>query len=131
MEAQMMINVSTIPEAPKTGAKTTLLAAGGLVGSILASTCCILPLVLLTLGVSGAWIGSLTALSAYQPYFLLAALGFLGAGFWRAYQKDVAVCAPGSRCAVPKSRRTTKALLWLGTVITAAALAVDLLPFIG
>ena len=37
------------------------LAAGGL-AAILASTCCLGPLVLVTLGFSGAWIGNLTVL---------------------------------------------------------------------
>src|SRR5262249_51569837 len=34
-----------------------LMAAVGLVGALAASSCCILPLVLFSLGVSGAWIG--------------------------------------------------------------------------
>ena len=38
------------------------LAAGGVVGSILASACCVVPLLLVLLGVSGAWIGNLTKL---------------------------------------------------------------------
>ena len=32
-------------------------ATGGILGAIAASSCCILPLVLFTLGVSGSWIG--------------------------------------------------------------------------
>lgn len=44
------------------------LAAGGL-AAILASTCCLGPLVLVALGVSGAWIGNLTALEPYRPVF--------------------------------------------------------------
>ena len=49
------------------------LVAGGLAG-LLASTCCLGPLVLITLGVSGAWIGNLTALEPYRPIFIGAAL---------------------------------------------------------
>ena len=45
------------------------LAAGGL-AAILASTCCLGPLVLITLGFSGAWIGNLTALEPYRPIFI-------------------------------------------------------------
>ena len=33
-----------------------LVAAGGVIGALAASSCCILPLVLFGLGVSGAWI---------------------------------------------------------------------------
>ena len=49
------------------------LAAGGVVGAFLASACCIGPLVLLTLGISGAWIGNLTALEPYKPIFAVIA----------------------------------------------------------
>ena len=48
------------------------LAAGGL-AALLASTCCLGPLVLVTLGFGGAWIGNLTALEPYRPVFLGAA----------------------------------------------------------
>src|SRR6266481_210174 len=53
------------------GKREGLLAAGGVIGAIAASSCCILPLVLFTLGISGAWIGNLTALAPYQPIFLV------------------------------------------------------------
>jgi hypothetical protein len=47
-----------------------LVAAGGVLGALAASSCCILPLVLFGLGVSGAWIGNLTRLAPYQLYFI-------------------------------------------------------------
>ncbi|MGH6880679.1 MAG: mercuric transporter MerT family protein, partial [Hypericibacter sp.] len=49
------------------GHKTELIAAGGVLGALAAMSCCILPLVLFALGISGAWIGNLTALAPYQP----------------------------------------------------------------
>ena len=55
------------------------LFAGGL-AAILASTCCLGPLVLVALGFSGAWIGNLTALEPYKPIFAVIALGFIAAG---------------------------------------------------
>src|SRR5215470_2218115 len=57
-------------------------AAGGLVGALAASSCCILPLVLFSLGVSGAWIGNFIGLAPYQPYFLAVTIGCLGYGYW-------------------------------------------------
>src|SRR5260221_7710285 len=45
-----------------------LVAAGGLLGAVAASSCCIVPLILFGLGVSGAWIGNLTRLAPYQPH---------------------------------------------------------------
>ncbi|MBL7590294.1 mercuric transporter MerT family protein, partial [Escherichia coli] len=50
-----------------------VLAAGG-IAAILASACCLGPLLLVALGFSGAWIGNLTVLEPYRPIFIGAAL---------------------------------------------------------
>ncbi len=102
-----------------------LLAAGGIIGAIIASSCCIVPLVLLTLGVSGAWIGSLTALEPYKPYFLTVTAILLGAGFWHVYFKTNKACADGSYCARPRSGRITQVALWLATGLALLAATVD------
>ena len=47
-----------------------LLAGGGAIGAVLASACCILPLVLFSLGIGGAWMSNLTMLKPYQPLFI-------------------------------------------------------------
>lgn len=104
-----------------------VLAAGSLIGAILASSCCILPLLLLTLGVSGAWIGRLTALAPYQPIFLLATGGFLAAGFWAVYRRPKPICDHGSYCASPRSDRMVRLALWTATSLVGAAVGVDLL----
>lgn len=123
-------DTETIEDSQAPPADTTrrkgLLAAGGLIGAVLASTCCIAPLVLLTLGVSGAWISNLTALAPYQPYFLAATFGFLGAGYWKVYRKSKTVCEEGSYCASPTSDRVVKVALWIATFLVIAALAVNL-----
>ena len=64
------------------GRGPVLMAIGGLLGALAASSCCILPIVLFGLGVSGAWIGNLTQLAPYQPYIIAATLAFLGGGYW-------------------------------------------------
>src|SRR3546814_3398123 len=64
-----------------------LLMAGGVLAALGASSCCILPLVLFSIGVSGAWIGNLNALAPYQPLFAFAALVILAVGFWRVYSQ--------------------------------------------
>src|SRR2546430_5198529 len=75
--------------------KQSLVAAGGLLGALAASSCCILPLALFGLGVSGAWIGNFTRLAAYQPYFIAATLAFLGYGYWLVYRSSTRACADG------------------------------------
>ena len=110
--------------------RNRLIATGGLITAVLASTCCIAPLLLITLGVSGAWIGNLTALAPYQGYFIVATLAFLGAGFWHVYWKPKKACEDGSYCASRTSDRVIKATLWIATALVALALGVNfILPF--
>lgn len=106
---------------PKTGNRW--LAIGGIVGALASMSCCIVPLVFFALGVSGAWIGNLTALAPYQPIFVMFTLVCLGFGFYRVYRKSPAVCAEGSYCAKPISNRIVKTALWCATFLVAAALA--------
>ena len=101
-------------------------AAGGVIGAVLASTCCIVPLVLITLGASGAWIGNLRALEDYQPIFVVLTLSFLAAGFWQVYGKSDRTCDDDSVCATPKSEMIVKGALWVATILIALSLTVDL-----
>src|SRR5713101_6691040 len=82
-----------------------LLTAGGVLGALAASSCCIVPLALFGLGVSGAWIGNLTRLAPYQPYFIAATVACLGAGYWLRYRSRKIVCADGEVCAAPLRNR--------------------------
>ena len=100
-------------------------AAGGLLGALAASSCCIVPLILFGLGVSGAWIGNLTRLAPYQPCFIVATLGFVGTGYWITYRNAKAACAEGKTCARPLPRRLVKAALVVATVLVLAALGFD------
>lgn len=109
----------TSGETAKAGYR--LLAAGGLLAALGASSCCILPLVVFSLGVSGAWIGNLTALAPYQPIFVAAALAILAFGFWRVYRQPALACEPGSSCARPGASRNTKIGLWAAAVLVLAA----------
>lgn len=121
-------NMETVTLDPPTQAedrKGGWLAASGVVGAILASTCCIVPLVLVTLGVSGAWIGNLTALEPYKPIFSAVALVFIGLGFWRVYFKPRQACEVGSYCARPESALITKSALWLATVLVLLSLTIS------
>lgn len=104
--------------------RARLLASGGsLLGALAASSCCILPLVLFSLGISGPWLGNLTALSPYQPIFVAITLGFLGTGFYLVYWRPRRACSDREACAHPLPSRIVKTSLWLATVLVAAAIA--------
>lgn len=96
------------------------LAAGGL-AAILASTCCLGPLVLVALGFSGAWIGNLTALEPYRPIFIGAAVVAMFFA-WRRIYRPVQACKPGEVCAIPQVRTTYKAASWIVAALVLVAL---------
>jgi len=104
-----------------------LMAAGGLVGALAASSCCILPLVLFSLGVSGAWIGNFTRLAPYQPYFLALTIGCLGYGYWLVYRSSKLACTDGDACARSLPNRLVKTGLILASLLAVAALGFDFL----
>ena len=96
------------------------LAVGGL-AAILASTCCLGPLALITVGFSGAWIGSLTVPEPYRPIFLgvaVVALLFAWQGIWQ----PSTVRALGQVCAVPQVKRIYKTLFGIVVVLVLIAL---------
>jgi mercuric ion transport protein len=97
-----------------------LTAVGGIVGAIVASSCCVLPLLFVSLGVSGAWIGNLTALTPYQPYVLAFTVAVLSYGFYSVYWRPRANCSDGT-CEQPLPSGIVKVGLWLGTVLAAVA----------
>ncbi len=100
-------------------------AFGSVVGALLASTCCVLPLVLVTLGVSGAWLGSLSALDPYREYFAIVTILFLAAGFWQVYRTDRTHCDDNAHCESSLSGRVTKIALWSATVLVTSVLTID------
>lgn len=106
-------------------------AAGGMLGALAMSACCIAPLVLFSLGISGAWIGNLTALAPYQPIFFGISILFLGYGYYLVYRKPKTACVEGETCARPPPNRIVKTSLWVATALVLAALAFPyLLPII-
>ena len=107
------------------GRGPVLMAIGGLLGALAASSCCILPIVLFGLGVSGAWIGNLTQLAPYQPYIIAATLAFLGGGYWLVYRSSQAACADGDACKRKLPNRLVKTGLVLATLLVVGALGFD------
>ena len=106
-----------------------IIATGGLLGAIVASTCSVLPVFLLALGISGSWIGNLRSLAPYKPFFIVFSLVFIGAGFWMVYFKPqilIPKIQPTS-CYRPFSEKTIKIMLWSSVIII---LIVFLIPYI-
>jgi mercuric ion transport protein len=104
------------------------LLTGGL-AALLASTCCLGPLVLVSLGFGGAWIGNLTALEPYRPLFIGVALVALFFA-WRRIFRPPQACQPGDACAVPRVQRAYRLIFWIAAALVLVALAFPyVLPF--
>jgi mercuric ion transport protein len=99
-----------------------LAAAGGILAALGAASCCVVPFALFLLGVSGAWIGNLTALERYQPVFAAIAAACLGYGFYLIYRRPKIACAEGSYCASPSSSRFAKIGLWTALILVVIAI---------
>lgn len=100
--------------------ESNLLVAGGLAAT-LASACCLGPLVLVSIGVGGAWVANLRALEPYRPLFLgiaLAALFFA----WRRIYRAEAGCKQDEICALPQTRHIYKIFFSVVAALTLAAL---------
>mgnify|MGYP000941591626 CR=1 FL=1 len=111
----------------------TFRVKGSLLASVLAaigaSVCCVGPLVLLMLGIGGAWVANLTALEPLRPWFIAATLLFLGLAFRRLYLQPQ-VCEPGSVCAEPIVLKRQRAIFWVVALALLALLSVPwLAPF--
>lgn len=114
------LNTTGAGKERKTGVR--LLSLGGIAAAIGAASCCVVPFILFALGVSGAWIGNLTALEPYQPIFAAASVGFIGYGAWRLRRKRQVACFDGY-CASPQSDRVARIGLWTGGILVIIAVA--------
>jgi len=127
MSRELSVSLPTTRQRPHPQSSTRtarLLSLGGLMAALGVASCCVVPFVLLMLGISGAWIGNLTALEPYQPIFAAAAIGLIGRGFYLVYRRPgvEAACAEGSACATQRSSRMTKVGLWTATILVVIGL---------
>lgn len=104
--------------------ESTSIAAGA-ISALGASTCCVLPLVLVSIGVGGAWVAQLRELERFYYVFVVLAIGAFGYAFYRLYLRPMP-CAPDTACAAPPVRRRQRIAFW-ATLVAAKALMLS--PF--
>ncbi len=99
--------------------KSGWMVGGGVLAALMASVCCIGPLILTLLGVSGAAV--LARLEFLRiPMILLVAALFAVAGI--SLFRKRGSCEPGSLCADPKRFRRMVIAYWLGLALAALAI---------
>src|SRR3546814_4843980 len=91
---------------------------GASLAAIGASICCVVPLVLVLLGISGAWIGNLTALDTWRPWFTGATLLLLGLAFWSLYG-STSQCRADGACIDPRTLKRRRRWMWLAAFVIA------------
>ena len=99
--------------------KEGLTLTGAVVAALGASACCLGPLVLAIVGISGA--ASALALEPYRPHLLVLTAAFLALAFYLIYRRPATPCGPGEACEMPKANRAGKMLLWLVTLVVVLA----------
>ena len=97
--------------------RSTLVAS--VLAALGATACCVLPLVLVTLGLGGAWMASLRSLEAYQPVFAAVTFACLGYAFYSLYIQPRR-CPPEEVCASPTVLRRQRMVFWLVTAAITA-----------
>lgn len=107
--------------------KSSMVAAA--LAAVGASACCAGPLILLSLGIGGAWIGNLTALEPYRPIFVALVAVFMVMAWRRLYREPT--CAPGDVCAIPEVAARQRTIFWVVlAMVCLMAASPWLLPFI-
>lgn len=121
------INPEDTSHTTATSASTKLFGSQGalvvgLLAGITASACCAGPLILLLLGVSGSWIGNLSALEPYRPIFILLAALFLGLAYRKIFLKSK-TCDAGAVCATQQGRKQQQILFWITSSIVVLSIS--------
>ena len=88
---------------------------GAIGAATVASVCCVVPLLLVSLGIGGAWMSYLTALVPYRPFFIAFAVVALGYAFYREYKTST---GPDCECEAKISDPVRRGLLLIATVAT-------------
>ena len=110
-----------VMDSPSQPGSASAPIAAGVLSAIGASACCVGPLVLVALGLGGAWVSGLRALEPFFPVFVAAALGAFGYAFWRLYIAPRR-CAPDVACASPKVMRRQRIAFWVALVCAKAVI---------
>ena len=120
MKSGIATDQLAIRQQRKHGGPIALVTGG--VAALLASACCLGPLVLILLGFSGVWIGNLALLEPYRPFFIGVALLALCLAGLRLYRPAEA-CSTGEVCALPRIRILYNVAFWTVVILVLVALA--------
>ncbi len=93
---------------------------GSIISAMVASICCIGPVVLAVLGVSAA--GLFSKFVSFRPYLIGLTIILLILAFYLTYRKREIICEDGT-CKIESAGRWNKIALWGGTILVVFLLA--------
>ena len=114
--------------APPVGAASALTLAG--IAALLASVCCVLPLVFVVVGISGAWISQLQRFEPYSPWLAGLALTSLGVAAFRLFSTKApldAACVRDNAATCRTVSAVARRWFWVIALLTAVPLVMPLL----
>ncbi len=92
-------------------------------GALVLTSCCILPLVLVSFGITGVFLGQMASLYQYKWITFSISAVFLAYGFWKSYRPvNELNCADGT-CARPINRTIMRSFLWVAAFVMGVAIA--------
>ena len=109
-------------EHETTDKNTSFLGIGAILAAIGASVCCVGPFLLLSLGIGGAWMSTLTSMEIVRPVFLILTLVFVGLGYRKLYLIPES-CEEGEACASPEVKQKQRMIFWIGSGLILLLLA--------
>ena len=100
--------------------KTLLSTVGGIIAAIIASLCCIGPVLVVLVGVGS--IGAISVFENYRPYLIGVTVLLLGFAFYLVYRKREVECEDGT-CKIQDAGKWNKVGVWSATFLAAVAIA--------
>ena len=97
--------------------KNVILSSGSFIAALLASACCALPFLLFSIGVSGAWIGSMRVFEPYANIFLGAAIVLVTLGVYFSRKARRENCDTDGVCATPAATRFSNTMLVISLLL--------------
>lgn len=109
--------------------KKSIVASSGILAALLASTCCVTPLLALA-GALGIGVAQLSFLISIKPYLITVSLIAIGYNLYKAYRptKDNCCTVPDNKTSAGSKIMKSKALLWAIAIFTIIIL---MLPYMG
>ncbi len=91
-------------------------------GALVLTSCCILPLVLVSFGITGVFLGQMASLYQYKWITFSISAAFLAYGFWKSYRPAVVEnCADGA-CERPINKTLMRSFLWGAAAVMSVAI---------